>query len=519
MKLVYEGNELSFLFPEVAKEWHPTKNDPLTPDMVTPGCNKRVWWRCSVCGHEWQTSVNHRTSSSGRGPTGCPKCAARLKMEIRAKEAAETNNMAEQYPHLAEQWHTSKNGDLKATDVSVHSNKKVWWKCDICGNEWETTVNHRTRDAKRGLGCPRCAKTGSSFPEQAIYYYVSKHYDDALIRDKSAIGIELDVYVPSIKTAIEYDGQLWHNKEDKLEKENKKDHLCKENGIVLIRFRDERLKDTDNAVRITCKDADEAELNKAIFELMKILRVSDCDIDVSRDYYDIVSCFKTYNYLHSLEYLHPELLDEWDYNKNSIEPSKVLCYRREKYWWKCKTCGNEWQTDIGHRIGKRNCPVCALKIQGQKRSEAAAKKNNFAMNNPDLLKQWHPTKNGNLDPYKLASSSQKKAWWVCPDCGHEWSAIIATRTKGYGCPECGRIKAHNSRLENYAKKNNLLKQYPDLCEEWHPTKNGDRTPEKYSVGSHTKVWWQCSKCGFEWETEIKVRTLAKCGCPRCAGKI
>lgn len=252
---------------------------------------------------------------------------------------------------------------------------------------------------------------------------------------------------------------------------------------------------------------------------MKMLKVSDCDIDVSRDYYNIVSCFKTYNYLHSLEYLHPELLDEWDYNKNSIEPSKVQCYRKEKYWWKCKTCGNEWRSDIGHRIGGRNCPVCAIKIQGRKRSEVAAKKDNFAENNPELLKQWHPTKNKDLNPYKLASLSQKKAWWICPDCGYEWEAIIATRTTGKGCPECGKIKAHNSRLENYAKMNNLLKQYPDLCKEWHPTKNGDKTAEKYSVGSHTKVWWQCSKCGYEWETEIKVRTLAKCGCPRCARKV
>ena len=358
MKLVYEGNELSFLFPEVAKEWHPTKNDPLTPDMVTPGCNKIVWWLCSVCGHEWQTSVNHRTSSSGRGPTGCPKCAARLKMEIRAKEAAEANNMAIQYPHLAEQWHPIKNGDLKVTEVSVHSNKKVWWKCDICGNEWEATINHRTRDAKRGLGCPRCAKTGSSFPEQAIYYYVSKNFLDAIQRDNTAIGKELDIYIPSIGTAIEYDGKNWHGKEGKLEKENQKDQLCMENGIKLIRFRDKSLKDTNNAIRITCKDADETELTKAIIELMKLLNASNCDIDISRDYYEISKVFKTYHYLHSLEYLHPEFLEEWDYNKNSIEPSKVLCHRREKYWWICKTCGNEWQTDIGHRVSGRGCPQC-----------------------------------------------------------------------------------------------------------------------------------------------------------------
>ena len=119
MKLVYEGNELSFLFPEVAKEWHPTKNDPLTPDMVTPGCNKIVWWLCSVCGHEWQTSVNHRTSKEKA--TGCPKCAQRIKMEIRSKEAAEVNNMAEQYLYgLIKNINFSEEWDRKCPTLFVY---------------------------------------------------------------------------------------------------------------------------------------------------------------------------------------------------------------------------------------------------------------------------------------------------------------------------------------------------------------------------------------------------------------
>jgi hypothetical protein len=64
-------NDLAFLKPELAAEWHPTKNGDLLPSMVTLGSNKRVWWICSTCGYEWDTFLGGRTGSS----SGCPQCA------------------------------------------------------------------------------------------------------------------------------------------------------------------------------------------------------------------------------------------------------------------------------------------------------------------------------------------------------------------------------------------------------------------------------------------------------------
>src|SRR6266851_5044227 len=49
---------LRVLRPELATEWHPNKNGNLTPDAVTPGSNKKVWWRCSIDpSHEWEALV------------------------------------------------------------------------------------------------------------------------------------------------------------------------------------------------------------------------------------------------------------------------------------------------------------------------------------------------------------------------------------------------------------------------------------------------------------------------------
>ena len=60
---------LQVIFPEIAKELHPSKNHSLNHFEISPYSNKSLWWLCKK-GHAWEDSVNHRTAS-GRG---CPKC-------------------------------------------------------------------------------------------------------------------------------------------------------------------------------------------------------------------------------------------------------------------------------------------------------------------------------------------------------------------------------------------------------------------------------------------------------------
>jgi hypothetical protein len=60
-------------FPEVAAEWHPTRNGERSPSWVTPGSKYRAWWLCSVCGSEWQARVGSRTRGHG-----CPSCGREL---------------------------------------------------------------------------------------------------------------------------------------------------------------------------------------------------------------------------------------------------------------------------------------------------------------------------------------------------------------------------------------------------------------------------------------------------------
>ena len=137
--LVLGENDLATTHPELAGQWHPTKNGSLTPREVMAGTRKKVWWQCEK-GHEWQASVGSRAQGAG-----CPVCAGK-------KIIPGENDMASMYPDIASQWDTEKNGPLTPDAVSPYSNRRVWWKCPL-GHEYRMPVSHRTM---RGSGCPCC---------------------------------------------------------------------------------------------------------------------------------------------------------------------------------------------------------------------------------------------------------------------------------------------------------------------------------------------------------------------------
>ena len=134
-------NALGTLRPDLAKEWHPTKNGDLTPSDVKISSGLSVWWLCEK-GHEWKTRIVSRSRGSG-----CPYCSGNKVLEG-------FNDLETRNPVLAEEWNYLKNGTLLPSSVSPSSNKKVWWKCKICGHEWQAIVGSRNR----GRGCPVCAE-------------------------------------------------------------------------------------------------------------------------------------------------------------------------------------------------------------------------------------------------------------------------------------------------------------------------------------------------------------------------
>ena len=133
-------NDLATTYPNLAAQWDQKKNGDLTPQQVTSGSDKKVWWICDK-GHEWMTSVMNRT----RRGDGCPYCSNR-------KVLAGFNDLATIAPGIAAQWHPSRNGSLTPQDVGAGSMRNVWWQCPL-GHEWEAAISKRVLRQDK---CPYC---------------------------------------------------------------------------------------------------------------------------------------------------------------------------------------------------------------------------------------------------------------------------------------------------------------------------------------------------------------------------
>lgn len=496
-KVISGKTDLSTKHPELLAEWDYEKNNAsnIFPESISPFSKVKVWWKCSK-GHPWQATPNAR---AGKYKQGCPVCSNH-QVIVGVNDLATTN------PEIAKEWNYEKNTILgfNPNNIVIGSNRTVWWKCRK-GHEWKSIVANRLK-----TGCPVCSKEmRTSFPEQAVYFYMNSFFSDCINGDKTIISpLELDVYIPSLNTAIEYDGRTWHSGKDAAIRDNHKNTVCAERGIRLFRIREIGCEKTDPIIGVKeywYKYGDLEALEKIISNIAKDICGLSCNVNIKQDRNSILSLFVSRDKERSIVSVKPELLNEWDYDKNQISPESISAGSQIKVWWKC-SLGHSWEANVSNRVKGRNCPYCTNRI-------ILIGFNDLATTNHNLLAEWDYEKNNELgiDPNNVTRGSSKKVWWKCSR-GHSWNAVISSRTNskaGVGCPYC--CKSGNGKLlERY---NDLGTTNPDIAAEWNYEKNGELLPSMVRKGQHKKVWWRCTK-GHEWESYIFNRVRGR-SCPIC----
>ena len=200
----------------------------------------------------------------------------------------------------------------------------------------------------------------------------------------------------------------------------------------------------------------------------------------------------------------PDLAKQWNNEKNGgLKPDNFLCSSNKRVWWICGY-GHEWQASINSRNSGCGCPVCSGRLSDET--------NNFAIIHPELVDEWD--EHNNTLPSDYRPMSMKKVFWKCRLCGNVWEASIYNRSKGIGCPKCGKKRSLITRKETQLnKKGSLIDTNPKIASQWNYIKNGDLLPSEFIGTTNKKVWWQCEK-GHEWKTSIYARTHGS-GCPYC----
>jgi len=216
-------NDFATLYPEVAKEWHPSKNYK-NPYDIRPKSHFKAVWKCKICNYEWEAAVYHRTGNK----SGCPKCSGRV-------VDRGINDIATLYPDAVKYW--SDKNNCSPSDVSAGSGKLFLWVCQE-GHEWEMSP-YRQLKCNRVSFCAECHSYNVSKSENDLRESIIDIInDESLVKsnDRSIIPpYELDIYIPSKNIAVEFNGLYWHTEKYKDRYYHfDKWKMCKEKGIQLI---------------------------------------------------------------------------------------------------------------------------------------------------------------------------------------------------------------------------------------------------------------------------------------------
>lgn len=483
-------------FPTIAAQWDYERNGALTPDDVTYGSNRIVWWKCPHCGHSYQKKIANRTTPAKRKTESdkCPICLGRIIVPG-------FNSLKAKFPEIIEnEWDFEKN-TIDPDTIPPTYRKKIWWKCpkghsydSLPGNkiyhiggdcpycssqklcretslgyqnpelakEWHPTKNinltpfdvfansnkyawwrcpscaheWKAKISNRNInkrGCPHCANCrNSSVPEQLLYRTIKKQYPDAINRYHINKD-EIDVFVPSLSIGFEYDGQRYHN-EQKLPKDIAKTKRLIENGITLYRFRENN-----------CPD----------------IQVPECRI--------IKVKYST------------------EYKDLEVKLKELLTVLSDK----------DVKVDFGSEINDIRATLDCLPyeksfaaLEEQKRREGIA---------PVAI--WDYEANEPLSPEMVTPFSEKVVSWICPtDPSHKWRNTIKSVSLGYGCSRCS--KRHQYTTEEWIAKARVV--HKDKYQ-YHLVKY---------IDCHTKVEIICSKHGVF--SQVPTEHLTGRGCPYCA---
>lgn len=419
-------NDLKTLYPNIAKEWHPTKNGDLLPSDIKAGSNIRIWWKCSICDNEWITTPNHRTSEN----TGCPKCNKRstsfseqiLYYYVKryfndAVLRYKTNDNVELDIFIP-----SKNIGIEYDGVYYHKDKTRGMsdldKNKYCSKNKIKLYRIREKGLNKVTGSINITRNKQTYSvlEECINTLLT------LLTNKPIDSVDIDNDLDSIFK--DYITQAISNSLSKQYPKIAKEWHPNKNG----KLRPESfLPNSNKRVWWVCRKGHDYSATIS----HRVTRNDGCPYCSGR------KVLKGFN---DLLTKNKKLSEQWNYKKNKTKPYDYTANSHKRVWWVCDK-KHEWQATIKSRNEGNGCPICSNQVVKEGY-------NDFAHLYPELLKEWDYKKNKKINPNRIVPGTHKKVWWICGKCNNNWEAAVNKRVNGTGCLKCSRIKLK----ETFSKK-------------------------------------------------------------------
>jgi DNA-directed RNA polymerase subunit RPC12/RpoP len=410
---------------EMGSEWDYENNYGVRPEWMSEGAECAVHWRCGKCGRPYKMKVREKMEGGE-----CPYCSGKM--------VYDPKSLAAVAPMLADEWAEEFNDNHTPYNTKVADPYPVMWKCKICGGYWRDTISDRM---KMNQGCPDCASRArqTSVPQLIICHYFGQMFPDTENRFRLNNKTEIDVYVPSIKLGIEYDGELFHSTRKDRNSDLNKNKVLRETGIELVRFREEKcFKMEDPGCRIISidKDGNYLSLQDALqtfideirvrFGIKKRIKVDVDSIlaDVNKQVYDIP---EQSSLAYFLEHRIKDGKNEpayWDYEANyPLTPAMFTKRSNKMVKWVCrKDPSHKWGSAINNVSAGNGCPKCNCPPR---------------RNTEEWIQAARAVHGDKYDYSKVVFVNAKTpVTIICPEHG-EFQERPDHHLEGHGCKYCG----------------------------------------------------------------------------------
>ena len=214
-----------------------------SPEKISRGSSsKKYQWNCGR--HTWKASPA-KVIAKG---TGCPVCTNR-------RASVGDNTLGDLYPELVDLWDTDKNRDLTPYDLTPGADNNVYWTC-VSGHGWRARVYNV---ALNGHRCKTCSAVGTSrFEKDVLSFIQGELSTDVDIQNNARVlgGLEADIWIPSLNTAIECNGVFYHSRYFGSTPEingKKKMQYAHANGIKFYTVWEDSWKDRPDVVKSSLK--------------------------------------------------------------------------------------------------------------------------------------------------------------------------------------------------------------------------------------------------------------------------
>lgn len=444
----------SFASNEKAKFWSNRNN--VTADQVSTCSNKKYWFLCETCGHEFQQSPA-KITNMGRW---CIYCANQKRCNDDDCQWCFDRSFASS--EKATCWSPS-NGNVKPRDVAKYANKPAYFFiCDVCSHEFSATLNNVTQ----GKWCPYCInriRCDDGNCEHCFANSFASHPKSQFWSDKNESTPRMVALNDNQK--YWFTCEVGHEIQSSPSEINGKNYWCKKCS--------DKLKKPPPA-------------HKRCFE-------NPCD-----------KCYRT-------SFIHHERAKFWSPSNGKTKPEHVALGDDRKFKFICGDCSHEFEARLTNvtTMGQW-CPYCENIKRCERDDCTHCFNNSFASHEKS---EFWSLLNGDITPRMVALQCNKKYYFNCNQCNHLLHLRISAVVRGNWCAFCTN-KARCADDNCIMCFNHSFASHP-FSQFW----SDDRaTPRQIALCCGDKYQFTCGECNNSFMVSPSCVVLQGTTCPHCQFK-